>query len=306
MTVRLASAATALVLLVSCSNSTSPRSAPEPTAPEQPVASTSVEGARITTSAYDYDAPIPSGPAALAEELKAVSGELDASIDEWVGSGTAPGPDARPVLLRAVRQQRIYRTLLDHPRVYDQVREQLPHDLRLFADKTILAGNRLRSLVSPLDEPPDWTIHNPAPARRLLRFYKAGQRRFSIPWEILASLNFVESRYGRIIGPSSAGAQGPMQFMPATWAAYGNGGDINDPHDSIIGAARYLSASGAPSRIWDALYAYNHSNDYVKAILVYARQIMRDPKAFYAYYHWQVYVLTKDGDMQLSGPGADV
>jgi hypothetical protein len=302
MTLRLSAALTSVVLLVSCSNSTNPQSAPE-----QPVASTSVAGERITASAaYDYDAPIPSGPAALADELKDVSAGLDASIDEWVGSGTEPGSDARPVLLRAIRQQRIYRNLLDHPRVYAQVREQLPHDLRLFADKTMLAGNRLRSLVSPLDEPPDWTIHKPAPARRLLKFYKAGQRRFNIPWEILASLNFVESRYGRIIGPSSAGAQGPMQFMPATWAAYGNGGDINDPHDSIIGAARYLSASGAPSRMWDALYAYNHSNDYVKAILVYARQIMRDPKAFYAYYHWQVYVLTKDGDMQLSGPGADV
>ena len=58
--------------------------------------------------------------------------------------------------------------------------------------------------------------------------------------------------------------------------------------------------------MWDALFAYNRSNDYVKAILVYARQMMRDPAAFYGYYHWQVYVLTEDGDMQLSGPGADV
>jgi membrane-bound lytic murein transglycosylase B len=175
----------------------------------------------------------------------------------------------------------------------------------LFADKTVLAGSRLRRLVSPLDEPPDWVIHHPAPARRLLKFYRAAEARFDIPWEVLASLNFVESRFGRILGPSSAGAEGPMQFLPSTWAVYGNGGDINDPHDAILGAARYLSASGAPTRMWDALFAYNRSNDYVKAILVYARQMMRDPKAFYGYYHWQVYVLTKDGDMQLSGPGAD-
>ncbi|MEA2517703.1 MAG: hypothetical protein QOG16_1541, partial [Actinomycetota bacterium] len=119
-------------------------------------------------------------------------------------------------------------------------------------------------------------------------------------------LNFVESRFGRILGPSSAGAEGPMQFLPSTWDVYGNGGNINDPHDAVIGAARYLSSSGAPDRMWDALFAYNRSNDYVRAILIYARQMMRDPNMFYAYYHWQVYVRTKDGDVQMSGPGADV
>jgi membrane-bound lytic murein transglycosylase B len=97
-----------------------------------------------------------------------------------------------------------------------------------------------------------------------------------------------------------------MQFLPSTWDVYGNGGNINDPHDAVIGAARYLSSSGAPDRMWDALFAYNRSNDYVRAILIYARQMMRDPNMFYAYYHWQVYVRTKDGDVQMSGPGADV
>lgn len=302
MTLRILAALLTSAVLAACSSSTTP-DAGQPTPEPSPV----VEGNRVEASGgYDYDAPIPTRPAPLAEALISVSTELEAEIDEWVRSGTEPGAAARPVLLRAVRHQRIYRSLLDHPRIYEQVRERLPHKLRLFSDKTVLAGNRLRSLVTPLDDPPDWKIHKPAPARRLLRFYKAGQRRFDIPWEILASLNFVESRYGRILGPSSAGAMGPMQFMPATWDAYGNGGDINDPHDSIIGAARYLSASGAPARMWDALFAYNRSNDYVKAILVYARQMMRDPKAFFTYYHWQVYVLTQDGDVQMSGPGADV
>lgn len=302
MTLRLIAALVASLVLASCSSSTTPRAEQ----PATPAPSPEVEGTRVgVAEEYDYDAPIPTGPNRLATELVTVSSELEAEIDRWVRSGTEPG-DGRPVLLRSVRHQRIYRTLLDHPRLYAKVRELLPHNLRLFSDKTVLAGTRLRSLVSPLDDPPDWTIHKPAPARRLLRFYKAGQRRFDIPWEILASLNFVESRFGRILGPSSAGAMGPMQFMPATWAAYGNGGDINDPHDSIIGAARYLSASGAPERMWDALFAYNRSNDYVKAILVYARQMMRNPQAFYIYYHWQVYVLTKDGDLQMSGPGADV
>ena len=73
-----------------------------------------------------------------------------------------------------------------------------------------------------------------------------------------------------------------------------------------MGAARYLAASGAPERMADALFAYNRSTDYVKAIQIYAKQMTHHPYAFPAYYHWQVYVLTKNGDLQLSGPGADV
>jgi hypothetical protein len=299
------SALLALVVVASCSGPTIP-GAEGPTPQPTPSFSELDEQVEGFVPAYDPDAPIPTRPAPLAEEVITLSAELEAEISKWVTAGTEPGPDARPVLLRSVRHQRIYRNLLDHPRLYEKVRKRLPRKLRVFSDKTVLAGNRLRSLVSPLDEPPDWKIYRPAPAPRLLRFYRAGQRRFNIPWEILASLNFVESRFGRILGPSSAGAMGPMQFMPATWDAYGNGGDINDPRDSIIAAARYLSASGAPARMGDALFAYNRSNDYRMAILIYARQMMRDPRAFYIYYHWQVYVLTKGGDLQLSGPGADV
>lgn len=292
----------ALLLVVGACSTGLTQSVQEPA----PSLASEVEGGRIVAESYDYDAPIPKDAGGLAAELEEVSRELRVEIDRWIEGGTEPGPPARPVLLRSVRQQRIYRTLVDRPKVFEQVRDVLPRGLRLFASKTVQASTRLRTLVSPLDGPPDWTIYKPAPARRLLRFFRAGERRFDISWEVLASLNFVESRFGRILGPSSAGAEGPMQFLPSTWAVYGNGGDINDPHDSILGAARYLSASGAPARMWDALFAYNRSNAYVKAILIYARQMMRDPKAFYSYYHWQVYVLTKDGDLQLSGPGADI
>jgi membrane-bound lytic murein transglycosylase B len=122
---------------------------------------------------------------------------------------------------------------------------------------------------------------------------------------VLASVNFVESKFGRLLGPSSAGAQGPMQFIPSTWDAYGNGGDINDPHDAIVAAARYLNASGAPEDMRGALHAYNRSWAYVDAILIYAREIKRDPRNFLSYYFWQVYVRTTEGDMQLTGPGRD-
>jgi hypothetical protein len=89
---------------------------------------------------------------------------------------------------------------------------------------------------------------------------------------ILASINFHETAFGTNMGVSSAGAQGWMQFMPETWAAYGvdaNGDgvkDPNDPEDAIWAAARYLRASGAPENWHDAIYSYNHAEWYVEMV----------------------------------------
>ena len=290
----------ALVALVGCDargagpqgTGATPSPSPEPT------------GRPLAAESYAYDAPLPRGPRRFASELTGVSAELDDAIGTWMDQGGPPGLPARPVMLRAIHQQRLYRGLVARPRLFERVRPLLPGRLGRIAARNVRAGARLRSLVTPLDEPPDWEIHKPAPINELRRYYEAAGRRFDIPWEILASLNFVESRFGRILGPSSAGAVGPMQFLPSTWDAYGHGGDVNDPRDAIMGAARYLSASGAPRRMEDALFAYNRSTDYVRAILIYAHQMMSDGRIFYAYYHWQVYVITKDGDVRLSGPGA--
>ncbi len=90
-----------------------------------------------------------------------------------------------------------------------------------------------------------------------------------------------------------------MQFIPSTWKAYGMGGDVHDPHDAILGAANYLHASGAPGDIHRALFAYNPADLYVDAVLRFAREMARDPLAYYALYNWQVFV----GDRRLTGPG---
>jgi Transglycosylase SLT domain len=82
--------------------------------------------------------------------------------------------------------------------------------------------------------------------------------------------NYAESKFGRVVSASSAGAQGPMQFIPSTWAAYGLGGDVHDPHDAILGAANYLHASGAPADYRVALYHYNPVPEYVDAVMRYA------------------------------------
>jgi membrane-bound lytic murein transglycosylase B len=90
-----------------------------------------------------------------------------------------------------------------------------------------------------------------------------------------------------------------MQFMPATWAAYGLGGDIADPRDAILGAANYLHANGAPGDETRALYRYNPSAHYVRAIAAYARRIRADRRRFYGYYAWAVYIR----DERRTGPG---
>lgn len=121
---------------------------------------------------------------------------------------------------------------------------------------------------------------------------------------VLAAINAVESNFGRLRNVSNAGAVGPMQFLPATWNAYGLGGDIRDPHDAVLGAANYLHASGAPASYSRAVYAYNPSPLYVRAVLQIAHRIARDPRAYYAYWSWQSFSRTPTGDIQLTGPGS--
>jgi len=140
------------------------------------------------------------------------------------------------------------------------------------------------------------------PADVLLGHYRKAQRRFGIRPRILASINLIESGFNRIRNNSSAGAQGPMQFIPSTWRAYGMGGNIRDPHDAIQGAANYLRASGAPRRMRRALYAYNHSTLYVEAVLRYARAMARDPHFFYVVHSWHVLVRRGAGYKRLTGP----
>jgi len=126
------------------------------------------------------------------------------------------------------------------------------------------------------------------PLGRLRGHYRRAQRRFGVGVHVLAAVNFVESQFGRLRNDSVSGAQGPMQFMPATWRAYGMGGNIKDPRDAILGAANYLHANGAPSSYARALYRYNPSPLYVDAVLRYARVIDRDRLGLPFLYLWEV------------------
>jgi membrane-bound lytic murein transglycosylase B len=121
---------------------------------------------------------------------------------------------------------------------------------------------------------------------------------------VLAAVNLVESAFGRVRSASEAGARGPMQFLPATWREYGLGGDIDDPADAIMGAANYLRRSGASESLDRALYAYNHSTDYVRAVKRFAARMRADERTFRTYYAWQVFVRAPGGGARrITGPG---
>ncbi|MFT3864229.1 MAG: lytic murein transglycosylase [Solirubrobacterales bacterium] len=115
----------------------------------------------------------------------------------------------------------------------------------------------------------------------LLPVYQACGTRYGISWEVLAAINKIETGFGTDLGTSGAGAEGWMQFLPSSWKEWGidadgdGKADTDDPVDAICSAARYLAASGGESEIYDAVYAYNHADWYVKKVLTDARRYER-------------------------------
>ncbi len=111
----------------------------------------------------------------------------------------------------------------------------------------------------------------------LLPIYQACGTEYGIPWEVLASINKIETAFGTNMGPSTAGALGWMQFLPSSWEEYGldaNGDGRKDPYnpvDAICAAAHYLKVAGGSGDLYHAIFAYNHADWYVQEVLLYAR-----------------------------------
>jgi membrane-bound lytic murein transglycosylase B len=205
------------------------------------------------------------------------------------------------VLMDAARRQQVaYRTLARNPDWEAIARPRIPSALLGIYDYNIDARHQLDALLeSPKDMLPAWRIDGPAPADELLGYYREAESSTGVGWNYLAAINMIESRFGRIVGLSSAGAHGPMQFMPSTFASYGAGGDILSPHDSIMAAGRYLAANGFAQDADHALFRYNHSDLYVGAVKDYAAVLATGPSAFAGYYRWDVYYHTNAGDVLL-------
>ena len=278
---RLATLLVAGLLVAACSgdgrSTVSPPLAPHSTATT--IATTAPAVPKVPTTTLPGSAP---ATTTAADRLAAQLTKAETAIRD-----TATPPSRLPGLGRT--QQRAYRALVRHPRLVPKVLAQLPPRLRRTVKANVLAGSELRKLNGPARRLPRWRIVAPAPAGRLLAAYRAAQAKLAVPWEYLAAIHLVETRTGRIRGTSSAGAQGPMQFLPSTWKRYGRGGDIQATGDAILAAARRLRASGAPDDMAGALYAYNPSRRYVRAVSAYASQLRANPRAFLGYYHWQVF-----------------
>jgi membrane-bound lytic murein transglycosylase B len=243
--------------------------------------------------------PIPRDPGRLAAALTQTTTDLRVALGAWSDRSTPPTED---VALRALYQQRIYRLLARDASLGRRTLVQLDPALGR-RSRNLLAAQRELYRLTPAIAARSVRVGPAAPAAVLLQYYRAGERRFLVPWNLLAAINFVESKFGKLRSASAAGAQGPMQFLPATWRRYGLGGNVHDPHDAVLGAANYLHASGAPRDLRRALHAYNPSPAYVDAVLRYAREMVADRAVFFELYCWQVFVKTPQGDRRVTGPG---
>jgi hypothetical protein len=253
--------------------------------------------------------PVPTGPDQLARPTtpSAVAAEL-VRVERALRTD-AGTPASREALGWA--QQHAYGALAEHPEWYSAVTAALPADVAAPVARNHDAAEHLTSpsLGPAPTEPPDWTIRTPAPAATLMAWYREAEAATGVPWPYLAAIHLVETRMGRIHGNSAVGAQGPMQFMPATWEEYGAGGDVQSDHDSILAAGRFLAAHGGATKrgaldgegadITRALFAYNPSDDYVAAVDDYAQVMVADSRAYDGYHAWQVYVTTTAGTQRL-------
>jgi hypothetical protein len=146
---------------------------------------------------------------------------------------------------------------------------------RIFGAHAVVRDARPHVVVQPISAFAQSTI--PAP---YLALYRAAATTCpGLPWTVLAGIGAVETGHGANVHRSVKGAVGPMQFLPSTFAEYGVDGngdgvaDIHDPADAIYSAARYLCLWGAGrggQALYDAIFAYNHADWYVRLVVQYA------------------------------------
>ena len=247
-----------------------------------------------TTVASDATTPVGAQPR-LASDPAQLANDLVADEQALHDPST---PEAA-IALTARRQQAAYRAIGRHPEWDAVTRPLVPSSMLDVYDRNVDARRQLVALAHVKDTLPAWRIEAPAPAEELLNDYREAESASGVDWNYLAAINLIETQFGSIDGVSAAGAQGPMQFLPSTFAAYGEGGDINSPHDSIMAAGRYLAANGFAADRDHAIYRYNNASQYVQAVNDYAAVLAADPAAFTGYYRWDVYYHTTAGDVLL-------
>jgi membrane-bound lytic murein transglycosylase B len=263
----------------------------------------------VTTSTVEVTTTVPPTttappPTTLVAEQRPVAAADPAGLAAQLvlAESVIADPATSPSQLAAAAhlQQVVYRQLGRHPEWDAEVLSRVPAELHEAVGLHAGARREFMARHSRMpDTMPAWRIVDPEPPETLLAYYQEAEATFGVAWQYLAAINLVETGMGRIRGTSVAGAQGPMQFMPATWAAYGEG-DVDSARDSIMAAGRYLAANGfAEGNVDNAIWHYNHSWHYVAGVRSYARLIELQPRAYDALHRWQIYYSTVAGDVLL-------
>jgi soluble lytic murein transglycosylase-like protein len=149
---------------------------------------------------------------------------------------------------------------------------------------------RLTGIPDSTKVQPRWShrFSDAEPVDSLIGYYRAAATSTGVDWSYLAAINYLESNFGRNNGPSSAGALGPMQFLPSTWQQYG-AGDIMNPRDSIQAGAVFLSRHGAPADYDQAIFHYNRDSNYVAAVKSFAAALRAEPYWLTRLYYWSTF-----------------
>jgi membrane-bound lytic murein transglycosylase B len=306
--------ALALGVLVSCGGAEGAEKAAPATTSTRPTTTTSTSTTTSTTlppTTTTTAPPLPSQLASIVAGAQPRAAIDPAGLAEQLAQSEAAirDPGAAPELVDAAGRlaQLAYRRLADHPEWDAAVLAAVDPSLHGTITSVVSSRREFRAMHHTLsDTLPAWRIVEPLPADQLLALYQEAEATFGVPWYVLASVNLIETGMGRIQGLSVAGAQGPMQFMPGTWAAYGMGGNVNDPRDAILGAANYLRANGAADGTSEgldhALYRYNNSERYVRGVRAIAEVMRAEPMTLRGFHAWEVVYLSTAGDIVLE-PG---
>ena len=263
-----------------------------------------VASAPPSTIAPAASTSLPAGAPARIDPPADATG-FAAAFDAAQRTIVDPASDAATVEAAGEQLQLLLRSLADRPELDEQVVLALSTDVRPIIEPIIRARQfvQARSAADTTPTPPSptlpaWTIRPPEPIDVLRSYYDEAEQLTGVPWYWLAAIHLQETRMGRIDGVSDAGAVGPMQFLPTTWAECCTG-DPTATRDAIIGAATYLAQSGAPGDMHAAVYQYNPNDSYVAIVTAYA-ETMRDQPAMYGGYHaFQVFAGSSAGTVRL-------
>lgn len=239
-----------------------------------------------------------------------VGGDLVASADAGRRLGLTAGTLAQLSGATSVRALVAATTLLGVPGADGIVNTQRAAQLGLAANVAVLinapganlatltrqvlsitgaAGHvvNLVSVATTIQLPVTTTVPAGTPTNYLALYQdSAAEYCPGLSWTVLAAIGQIESDHGANDGPSSAGALGPMQFLPSTWATWGTDGfgqtgspDVMNPLDAVPSAARMLCADGAAAggaSLEAAIYDYNHADWYVSEVLDLASEYARE------------------------------